>query len=93
MIEIESQTEYTNQKHRTAKHVLPFQIFEVRLPPISIEHTGLPLQIQYFNFFGILIEKPAHTSDSHQWAPGQGTSTQSYLQHFEMLSLRLVGMD
>ena len=58
---------------------------------ISIEHTGLPLQIQYFNFFCVLIEKPAHTSDRHQWAQCQGSGTQSYL-HFEMLSLRLVGI-
>ncbi len=43
---------------------------------ISMEHTGLPLQ--YFNFLCVLVEKTAHTSDCHQWAPGQGTGTQSY---------------
>ncbi len=35
IIEIGSQTEYTNQKHRTAKHILPFQIFEVATPFLS----------------------------------------------------------
>jgi hypothetical protein len=49
---------------------------------ISIEHIGLPLQIQYFKFLCVLVEKQAHTSDLSQWALGQGTGTQSYL-HFE----------
>ncbi len=51
---------------------------------ISIKNTGLPLQIQYFLPFCVLFEKPVHTSDRRQWAPGQGTGTQtsSYL-HFE----------
>jgi hypothetical protein len=47
---------------------------------ISIKHAGLPPQIQYFYTFCILIKKPAHTSDCCQWAPGQGTGTQSYPQ-------------
>ncbi len=37
---------------------------------ISIIDAGLPLQI--FLTLGVLIEKPAHTSDRRQWAPGQG---------------------
>ncbi len=49
-----------------------------------LKHTGLPLQIQYFNFFVfcVLIEKQAQTSDRRQWAPCQGTDTQSCL-YFE----------
>ncbi len=42
-----------------------------------------------FNIFCVLFEKQARTSDRCQWAPGQGTGTQSYL-HFQMLSLRQV---
>jgi hypothetical protein len=48
---------------------------------VQIKHTGLPLQIQYFNFLCVLIEKPVQTSDCHQWAPSQCTDTQCYL-HF-----------
>ncbi len=86
IIEVESQTEYTNQRHRTAKHVLPFQVCEVATPCLS-NTQGYLFSSSILIFF--LIENPAHTSDRHQWAPGQGTATQSYL-HFP--SLRLVGI-
>ncbi len=65
---------------------------EVVTPFLEHTVTGLPLQIYHFNFLCVLIEKPAHTSDRYQWAPCQGTGTQSYLPHFKMLSLRLVGI-
>ncbi len=100
ILEIGSQTEYTNQKHRTAKHILPFQIFEVRLP-LHFYWThlaGLPLQIQYFNFLCVLIEKkPAHTSDRHQWSPwrSSGLAAESCrpawsLDLFKISQIRLV---
>jgi hypothetical protein len=33
---------------------------------VSIEHAGLPVQIQDFYTFCVLIERQAHTSDRRQ---------------------------